>query len=98
MDTYQFTHDIHIRVCEDLDEAIIHALQMVGGDIHHEFLVDKHKVADMLRRSRPTAVVKDDHPFKTLYSCPNCERKIFTTENFCSRCGQALDWEGVRRC
>ena len=30
--------------------------------------------------------------WKNHYSCPFGNRRIFAQENFCSYCGQALDW------
>lgn len=41
----------------------------------------------------------------TVYRCPNCDYSILSTydlrcsgykDNFCSKCGQALDWTDVK--
>ena len=32
----------------------------------------------------------------TYYQCPCCDKVLYTNENFCGRCSQAIDW-GNRR-
>ena len=33
---------------------------------------------------------------RKFYHCPSCEREFFTYDNFCSDCGQAICWDGIR--
>lgn len=46
----------------------------------------------MAKKQRPKKVSVLEMPCETIYSCPNCYKQYIGRENYCSNCGQALDW------
>ena len=38
--------------------------------------------------------LKRNEPLKVISSCcPNCELEVLKNDNYCSNCGQKIDWE-----
>ena len=45
-----------------------------------------------LEKQIPKKVSVLEMPYIVIYSCPNCYNQHIGMENYCSYCGQALDW------
>ena len=75
-------------------------------------MLNKHNIKEMqnlggkiMEKKRP--IIAEDKYLKgaTVYRCPRCEKPILGTHNmrcsghkanFCSKCGQELDWTDVK--
>lgn len=75
--------------CDDFRDNIIKA-----GKVE-----EKHSLALRAMRTAMYALAKQIPQKVKGYTCPNCERIFFLMygerkgEDYCDRCGQALDWE-----
>lgn len=45
-----------------------------------------------IEKQIPKKVSVLEMPCETIYSCPNCHKQYIGRENYCSNCGQALDF------
>lgn len=72
-------------------------LDIVAGDIQRYFEVDKDFSKEDAKRALEKQIPKkiqldnDNGVYEKEY-CPLCNKRLFSGEKYCSRCGQALDW------
>ncbi len=101
----QITNKAMIKAIEQIDDAIFNeivAMARLEG-IDDIYLLDKKNIISALEKQIPKKVEKIKSGFKSFnYVCPECAyRQISQIEgewiagqhyNYCSNCGQALDW------
>lgn len=104
-----FIEKIRVDIVEKTDYLILQAINTIGGKRYRHITVDKNKVLDALTKATPLEVVHNE--CETAYLCPTCDHTVFVnnsqmsisgchdfglTPEFCSRCGQRLDWSEVK--
>lgn len=53
------------------------------------------KAHEILKRQEPVKPNEYDPViYGTKYTCGKCRHKIFRNVNYCSNCGQAVEWDG----
>ena len=45
-----------------------------------------------LEKQIPKKVVPTQQPCKSRFACSICDKRLYSKQKFCDRCGQALDW------
>lgn len=48
-----------------------------------------------LEKQIPQKISVLEMPCEAIYSCPNCHKQYIGRENYCSNCGQAIDWSNA---
>jgi flavoprotein len=94
-----------IKAVEQIDDAILNEIVAMARSegIDDIYLLDKKNIISALSKQIPKKVEKIKSGFKSFnYVCPECAyRQISQIEgewiagqhyNYCSNCGQALDW------
>ena len=60
---------------------------------HFEYAVAFEKAIEALEKQIPKKIQLDnDNGVYEKEYCPLCNKRLFSGEKYCSRCGQALDW------
>ena len=90
---------VHKILCElnaKQKEMILKTIQEIGGETYHHITINPDKVIEAFQKQTPMKVEYYDEG--DYAKCPNCDYQDFEYGindwgcNFCSRCGQALDW------
>ena len=53
------------------------------------------KINALLERDEPKPAKVEKTGSGSIYYCPSCEKMIFSTDKFCSKCGQRIDEENT---
>ena len=100
----EFSSMVRSKIVEEQDEMIMHTIQRIGGGEYEEITFDKNKVIDALSKA---AAKKPNNTVRTIsgkivLSCAACGKWLYFPEieeshkpNYCSRCGQKIDWSEV---
>lgn len=59
---------------------------------HSEWVEQLEIAVNALEKQTPKKVSVLEMPCENIYSCPNCYKRHIGRENYCSDCGQALDF------
>ena len=64
-----------------------------------QMTIEKRELETSLMKSKPQMVIvaPDDDNFPDHFECPRCSIRmnLFSHPNYCSNCGQALEWKEV---
>ena len=69
-------------------------------DKKYNYMEDEKKVTELLEKAKPkkpdkyVLLERDSHGFPTHGYCKTCGTSLLVKNNYCGRCGQALDWSG----
>jgi hypothetical protein len=53
-------------------------------------------VISALEKQIPRKPVPTPQPCKSRFACSICDKRIYSKQKFCDRCGQALDWSDTK--
>jgi DNA-directed RNA polymerase subunit RPC12/RpoP len=104
-DIYTLLDKIRVDIVEQQDHMIMHAIREIGGTTYERITIDREKVLKAFEKSVKKNPIATDQWDTTVYKCPTCGRLLtiaksdgdpFFTANYCSDCGQALDWDGLK--
>ena len=74
-------------------ETIKVAISEVEWNYPMEYAVAFEKAIEALEKQIPKKIYRDnDNGVYEKEFCPSCNKRLFSDEKYCSRCGQALDW------
>ena len=79
------------RYNEDLKNCKHPELKPLIKETYHENIKAFNIAISALEKQIPQKVSVLEMPYE-IYSCPNCYKQHIGRENYCSNCGQALDW------
>lgn len=78
------------------ENEAIEAIQFdlkIGGEIHSQVLRDSVGVAiQALEKQIPKKPLQKPYMVQGAVICPICEFVVLKADNYCSHCGQNLDW------
>ena len=81
--------DIVNNTIDDMANDISNILSNIPDDLLKD-------ISKALRKQNPQKVRVQNYFYGHIYSCPCCDHFLTTvkehTTNYCSECGQALDW------
>ncbi len=86
-------HECVVKVNEKFDEEIFGICNQIltESGVKSEFVLNKDFIVNAVKKataSKPLFIVGDyDLPI-----CPECKQMVEDSENYCSECGQKLDW------
>lgn len=92
--------EIITKYVELKDNIIMQSIRNISDPMHEEILIDKWKVREALDNfvKRPVEVRTSLENGRRRVHCPSCDNhQLFEYCNFCSECGQHLDWEDYER-
>jgi hypothetical protein len=88
--TQKSTNNITVKYEKLKEETIMSSVQkIVDGYFGEEITIDANQVVDAFEKYRKKKVKPISRVSGT---CPRCNETIYTTDNYCSNCGQHLDW------
>lgn len=77
------------RECLEFLNVFIQTQELIPPDVT-EFAVDLIKKATP---TEPERIRVSDYGWFYTAKCPGCGRLVTSSERYCKRCGQSLDWE-----
>lgn len=80
----KFTTEIRTKFNLEFEEAVTQAFRTVASGLEVDIYVNPEIVYEMLKKH------KKRKPW--YYRCPECYTEIETGQQYCSHCGQALEW------
>lgn len=81
----KFTTEIRTKFNLELEEAVTQAFRTVASGFEVDVYVNPEIVYEMLKKH------KKRKPYYNV-RCPECYAEIETGQQYCSHCGQALEW------
>ena len=87
-------HEICIKRNKEIDSVILGEIKQIAieNGIKTEYVLNEKAIINALKKQIPKKVVPTQQPCKTRFACSICDKKLYSKQKFCDRCGQALDW------
>lgn len=102
----EMIHKFEVEVVEEQEKLLMRTIQRIGGTEYSHITIDKNKVVEAFAKQIPKKPIADPANLCDFqnFHCPECNQKIIARldgewiagklQNYCDKCGQALDWSG----
>lgn len=93
-DIYKMVSEFVVMRQKEMEGAILGEIREIAKEngIRTELILNEKAIAQALLKSQKRKVAYNKH-FEC-YTCPICLVPVIAyTDNYCPKCGQALDWE-----
>lgn len=91
-------NQIMMKQVERIDNELckqIHDIAVSSG-IDEVYVLDKRTILSALEKQIPRKPVPTPQPCKSRFACSICDKRLYSKQKFCDRCGQALDWSDAK--
>ena len=92
--TFESINEVCIKWRKDIDNAILGEIKTraIEHGIKTEYVLNEKAIISALEKQIPKKPVPTQQPCKSRFACSICDKRIYSKQKFCDRCGQALDW------
>ena len=98
-----FINEVCVKWRKEIDDKILGEIKQkaIENGIKTEYLLNEKAIINALEKQIPKKPITDKERMITIYRCgcgkhlvTLCDKDIIvgTIQNYCSNCGQALDW------
>ena len=90
-----FEIETHIkRQQEEIDNAVLGEIKEIAKEngLERHILLNEKNIVSALGKQIPRKPVPTQQPCKSRFACSICDKRLYSKQKFCDRCGQALDW------
>lgn len=90
--SFSVVNQVSMKIYEDMDDLLFQTVKQIDNGEHIEITISKKKTLLAIARAIPQYVHRRKENGTIRVSCPVCGNNLMPSDNFCSCCGQMVNW------